>query len=88
MKRFLIFVTFFILALIISCPVSAKESSGIEVYPAYVEVEMQKPEEEKEIVFTYINHTNSQLILSMQAIDFHQVDTRGTVGFLNANSGN
>ncbi len=61
-------------------------NSGIVVDPAFVEVTLQQPQQEKQIIISYTNNTNSSLRLEFFALDFRQKDELGTLSFLGAES--
>lgn len=67
-------------------PILAKEK-GLVVSPAYTEVVLEKPGEEKKLEITYTNNTNSPISLEMFAIDFKQQDQTGAIAFLGQQPG-
>lgn len=68
--------------------VFAQELSGpLEVYPAMVEVVLDRPGEEKLVELTYVNHSRQALNLEIFPIDFKQQDDFGAIGFLGQEAG-
>ena len=59
-----------------------KKSASLEVKPAYVEMVLKKPLEEKDIELTFINHSQDTLKLEIFPIDFKQQDPTGLLSFL------
>lgn len=67
-------------------PVVAKNNGSLEIYPAYVDVTLDKPHEQKTIDFYFHNHSSQPISLNMFAIDFKQTDLTGIVTFLGEES--
>jgi hypothetical protein len=63
-------------------------SSGtLSVSPAYLEVVLDKPNEEKSIKFTYTNNSSEPISLELYPIDFKQQGEQGGISFLGKDSG-
>ncbi len=68
-------------------PKIASAAGSLEVQPAYSDVVLTKPEEEKTILFKYKNTSSKTVSLEVFPIDFKQQDEKGGIGFLGKDSG-
>lgn len=62
-------------------------TKGLEVNPAFTEVTLEKPNQEKTIQLTYTNHTDQPIVLNLSPRDFRQNENNDNYSFLN-NSAN
>lgn len=62
------------------------QSSGIVANPAFIDVVLEQPKEEKQIEISYSNNSNQTITLEFFALDFRQKDEFGTIGFLGEES--
>ncbi len=62
------------------------ESSGIVVDPAFIDVSLEQPQQEKQIQISYTNNSKQTITLEFFALDFRQKDEFGTIGFLGEES--
>ncbi len=67
----------------------AKElgGQGVEVSPAFIDVELTHPGDVKQVPFTFTNYTNKQITLDLSPIDFKQRDDMGDIGFVGRDTG-
>jgi hypothetical protein len=61
---------------------TAQAKQTIDVAPAYTEIEISKPEEQKTIGISYTNNTSSPISLDLKAIDFRQEPDTGVIQFI------
>lgn len=81
--RFFSLIALFLFILATQASVACAQSKGtLTVAPAYVDVTLEKPEEEKEVEITYKNNSDRPIELEFFAIDFHQSDISGAIRFL------
>lgn len=67
--------------------VRAATKGTLEVAPAFIDVTLAQPGEEKKIPITYINHSDRSVRLQLLTIDLKQKDSNGIPSFINE-SGN
>jgi hypothetical protein len=73
---------------LISMPLAAAEKKGsLEISPAFSEVVLDKPDQERKLEITFLNHSDKPLELEMFPIDFKQSGDMGEISFLNQTSG-
>ena len=63
------------------------EKGTLELSPAFVDVVLSKPDEQKQIVLNLTNNSNKPVSLELYPIDFKQKDEFGTIGFLGQDAG-
>lgn len=63
--------------------VQAATKGTLEVAPAFIDVTLAKPGEEKKIPITYINHSDKSIRLQLFTIDLKQKDSNGIPSFIN-----
>ncbi len=87
-RNLAIFVGVLLLLSIRQAPVLAQKSGyALSVNPAYVEVELNHPDDVKEIVLTFTNSSDKTVDLNMFPIDFKQQDENGMIGFIGQSAG-
>ncbi len=59
-----------------------KKGFSIEVSPAFIEISLDKPDQEKEIKITYKNYSNQNINLRIFPIDFKQKNENGDLTLL------
>lgn len=80
-------ISFLLVAFILPQHAQATQQGTLEVAPAYQEVVLEKPDEEKIVKFTYTNQSTEPLSLELYPIDFKQQGENGEIGFLGRESG-
>ena len=63
-----------------------KPKTGIEVYPAALDIDITAAEPEKEVSIYIVNHNKQPVELELNSIDFRQKDLSGIVQFLGVKS--
>lgn len=63
-------------------PDQQKKGFSIEVSPAFMEISLEKPEQEKEIKITYKNYSDQSINLRIFPIDFKQKNENGDLTLL------
>ena len=63
--------------------VQAATKGTLEVTPAFIDVTLSQPGEEKKIPITYINHSDKSIRLQLFTIDLKQKDSNGIPSFIN-----
>lgn len=59
-------------------------NSSLEVSPAYVDINLEKPDEVQTLPIVFTNHSKSSLTLQIFPIDFKQADDFGAIQMLTA----
>ena len=77
----------FIIFLISPIKIYAQGTGGINVNPAFIDVEVEDPLERKVFQITYKNNGTDIIELEIFPVDFTQTDERGTIGFLGREAG-
>jgi hypothetical protein len=67
-------------------PTLAQTKSGIEVNPAFIEVNLEKPNEQKTVPIWYINHTNKPITLEFTAEDYLHQSENNSIHFVKPQS--
>ncbi|MBP7832289.1 MAG: hypothetical protein KA035_00785 [Candidatus Levybacteria bacterium] len=66
----------------------AQSKNTITLSPAYIDVTLEKSQEEAQVSFFITNNTRKPLSLDLFSIDFQQKDDLGTIGFLGKDADN
>lgn len=70
------------LLLFVFCGKTFAAENSLTLSPAYVDITVKDPQEEKEVSFYITNNTKKPISLDLFSIDFQQKDEFGTIGFL------
>lgn len=90
MRQFAGLVCFFFLGFLVfvhPAITHAQKNAGIEINPAFTEVVLSKPDEEKKISITIENHYDIPITLRTFPIDFKQAGNMGQIEFIGQNAG-
>ena len=80
------FAVFFLLLSIIPHTVFAATQGGIEVRPAYIDVDLTEKASQQALSITYVNRSTTPITLELYPIDFRQNNPNGGVGFVQSSS--
>lgn len=61
-----------------------QNNSSLEVSPAYIDINLEKPDEVQNVQIVFTNHSKSPLTLQVFPIDFKQADDFGAIQLLTA----